>query len=81
MLCTFGDAGLIGELEAIKLQKTGQVEELTSKLETMEMQLARLNAERSSLKSQQQAMSSEQQQTLTSLQRVSLYQTVYLLLL
>lgn len=62
-------SGLIGQLEATKLQKTAQVEELTKKLEHLQMQLARLNADRSSLQSQQQTMSSEVQQQITSLQR------------
>ena len=64
-------AGLIGELEATKLQKTAQVEELTQKLEELQSRLAKLQAEKSSLQSQQQSLTSEQQSHLTKLNQVS----------
>ena len=63
-------AGLIGELEATKLQKTAQVEELTQKLEELQSHLAKLQAERSSLQSQQQSLTSEQKLHLTKLNQV-----------
>ena len=63
-------AGLIGELEAVKLQKTAQVEDLSRQLEVLQSQLVKLQAERSSLQSQQSMLTSEQQAHLNSLNQV-----------
>ncbi|XP_076435119.1 protein FAM184A-like [Babylonia areolata] len=62
-------SGLIGELEATKLQKTAQVEELGQKLEEVQGHLSRLQAERSSILSQQKSTSSKQHSELTRLQK------------
>ncbi|KAL8578503.1 hypothetical protein ACOMHN_028775 [Nucella lapillus] len=62
-------SGLIGELEATKLQRTAQVEELTGRLDDLQTQLIRLQAERNGLQSQQKMQSSKQHNEVTTLQK------------
>ncbi|KAK7508630.1 hypothetical protein BaRGS_00000196 [Batillaria attramentaria] len=63
-------SALIGELEANKMQKAAQVEELTNKLNDLHQRLAQLTAERASLESQQHSLSTEQQSQLASLRQM-----------